>query len=234
MENRESLNRDPLMVHHIFQTRLILVIIGLGILNIGCILTRWIPIGYADVPGGGILFVDDFSEVYSGWDTWSDDLSLVEYNDDQLRMVVKQPFYDFRTSPGLDIQDARLQVTATLAGGPEDNFFGLVCRYRDESNYYGFLASSDGYGGIIRVRGGDYEVISGGQLQFDQRIEQDPLPNRLEAQCIGPRLTFLVNDQMLYEVGDPELLYGKVGLMTGSYGQSGVDIRFDDFIVLRP
>ncbi len=213
---------------------LLLAFLGIGIMNIGCIFSNWIPVAENQINDSSILFMDDFSDPKSGWDTWSDHISSVEYDTGWLRMVVRQPYFDFRTSPGLSFQDSKVQVTAAMAGGPVDNLYGLVCRYQDEGNYYTFLVGSDGYGGIARVMDGDFEVITGGKLQFDARIKQASAPNRLEAQCVGPRLTFLVNDDLIYEVGDPKLIHGKVGLMAGSYQVPGVDIIFDDFRVLKP
>ena len=58
--------------------------------------------------------------------------------------------------------------------------------------------------------------------------------NHLRADCIGNTLTFYVNGFPISQVNDATLTSGEVGLLAGTFDEGGVDIIFDQFIVLQP
>ena len=69
-------------------------------------------------------------------------------------------------------------VDASKLGGPDDNSFGVICRYRDAENFYAFLVSSDGYYGIIKVKDGKYSLLSGKNMDFNSGIVRGRGTNR--------------------------------------------------------
>ena len=58
----------------------------------------------------------------------------------------------------------RIEVDALQVGGPEDNLYGLVCRYRDDDNFVFLVASSDGFAGIGAYHEGQRELLGGAAL----------------------------------------------------------------------
>jgi hypothetical protein len=47
-------------------------------------------------------------------------------------------------------------------------------------------------------------------------------------------LAFNVNGQKLAEVQDRDYLSGDIGLTAGTFTKEGVDIRFDNLMVIKP
>jgi hypothetical protein len=125
-------------------------------------------------------------------------------------------------------------VEATKLGGPDDNDFGLICRYIDEETFYGFLISSDGYYGITKRNKSDHQVINAETMQFSDVIKRGDATNKIRAECIGNRLLLWANGEKLAEVIDDDYSAGDVGLLAGSFDKIGVDILFDNFVMTKP
>ena len=137
---------------------------------------------------GEVLFADDFSKPPSGWGIWNRDGAAVEYHNGGLRILVNETQYDFWSVAGRSYRDAQIEVDVTKIGGPDDNDFGLICRYQDKSNFYMLVTSSDGYYGIAKMKGGQYSMIGGEQLQYSELIASGQSANHLRADCRGSSL----------------------------------------------
>lgn len=183
---------------------------------------------------GEILFVDDFSDPGSGWQTWSEGDSVIAYHEGGLRFIINEPHYDYWSRPGRWYGDVRLETLVTLKHGSDDNDFGLICRFQDDRNFYMFLASSDGYAGIVKVQNGNYDVISGSALEYKTEVARGQASNLLRAECSGSDLTFFVNDVKVAEAKDDAFPEGDIGLIAGTYDSPGVDILFDHFLAMQP
>lgn len=212
-----------------------LTCIGLLLLS-GCQIMDSLPPEKASSSSSGdVLFHDDFSDTSSGWRVWDTSEANITYADGGLRFYVNQPNYDYWSLPGKEYTDVTLAVDALLEEGPTDNDFGLICRMQDEYNFYAFLISSDGYGGIIKVKDGLYQVLNSETgLEYGSMINQDQNQNLIRADCIGEHLTMYVNHEKFLEVDDSDFSLGDAGLIAGSYNQPGVSILFDNFYVLKP
>ncbi|MCX7976014.1 MAG: hypothetical protein N2646_02970 [Bellilinea sp.] len=184
---------------------------------------------------GSILFYDDFSDSGSGWQQWSSPEAVIHYQNGVLSFLINQPNYDYWSLAGKNYTDVTLAVEAELINGPTDNDFGLICRFQDEYNFYAFLISSDGYGGIVKVKDGLYQVLSSPNgLEFGKMITQGYATNQLRADCVGSRLSLFVNQQKFAEVEDTDFSMGDVGLLAGAYQLPGVEVHFDNFYVIKP
>jgi hypothetical protein len=189
----------------------------------------------ADINPGSVVFFDNFSDPASGWQVWSSDSASIAYDRDGLRFQINEANYDYWSLPGQRFSDSTLAVDATLLEGPTDNDFGLICRYQNEYNFYAFLVSSDGYGGIIKVKDGVYQTLNSPDgLEYGSMIHQGQASNQIRADCIGPQLSLFVNQEKFLAVEDADFTIGDVGVIAGSYNQPGVDILFDNFFVLKP
>jgi len=181
-----------------------------------------------------LLFQDDFSDTTSGWDQVDTEDGSTDYENGYYRIFVNTDEMDVWANPGLNFSDVVVEVDATKAGGPDDNDFGVICRYQDVQNFYFFIISSDGYYGVGKVIDGEQELIDVDQLQPSDAISQGAAVNHIKADCIGSRLVFNVNGTLLADVQDSTFTDGDVGLIAGTFGQSGTDIHFDNFMVFKP
>lgn len=195
-----------------------------------------IPAGNTPVQAnrGQVLFQDDFSNDGSGWATWSRDVSEVAYRSGGLSIRVNQPHFDYWSRPGKRFADSILAVDASKISGSDNNDYGLICRYRNSDNFYAFLISSDGYYGIVRVQDGQYQVLGAESLGFSEAIQQGSAANQIQAECNGSSLRLTVNGSLLAQAQDSTFASGEVGLLAGTYEEPGVEILFDNFIVIQP
>lgn len=188
--------------------------------------------GEAD--SGTVLLSDDFSDPLSGWGVWNRDGGAVGYDLDGLRIAVDESQYDYWSVAGRSFGDVQVEVDATKLAGPDDNDYGIICRYVDKANFYLLVISSDGYYGIAKVRSGQYSMIGSDQLQYSSAIAQGNQLNHLRADCVGSTLRLYANGQLLMTAKDRDFATGDVGVLAGAYNEQGVDILFDNFVVKKP
>ncbi|MBE0699336.1 MAG: hypothetical protein IH586_20625, partial [Anaerolineaceae bacterium] len=183
---------------------------------------------------GTILFADDFSDPPSGWGIWNQDGGVVEYLDGGLHFQVEDDYFDFWSVAGKSFSDVQIEVDVLKRSGPDDNDFGIICRYLNKDNFYMLVASSDGYYGIAKVKEGQYSMIGMDQLQYSDAILPGRAINHLRVDCVGETLRFYANGLKLMEAHDSDFRSGDVGLVAGAYKEIGVDILFDQFVVSIP
>jgi len=180
------------------------------------------------------MFKDGFSAQNGLWRIHEDKLSFSGYQDEQFRLWVNVPYYQFLSVPGLNFRDVSVFAQAEKQDGPENNLFGLLCRFQDSQNYYAFVIGSDGYYGVYKVVDGEKTLIGQQNLDFSENIHQGNAVNDLMAICQGNQLILIVNGTRLIQVQDDALAFGDVGLIAGNFSEAGVDILFDNFIVTKP
>jgi len=189
--------------------------------------------------GGGqasnVLFSDDFSNTGSGWDRSQDANYVSDYANGGYRIYVNDTNYDLWANPSKSFPgDVRVEVDATKTGGPDDNDFGLICRYQDTDNFYFFLISSDGYAAIGKYEGGSQQLISSDSMVKAEGITPGAATNHIRADCVGSELTLYVNGNLVATATNSSFTSGDVGLMAGTFGEPGTDILFDNFYVYKP
>ena len=183
---------------------------------------------------GSVLFQDDFARPSSGWDRYRDSLYSSDYVSGVFRISITAPDTNAWATPGVDIGDVRIEVEATKVSGPDDNVFGILCRYQDSQNFYFFLISSDGFAGIGIRRAGETTLLSAMDMTPSEAILQGSARNHLRADCLGDQLDLYVNGQAVAHAVASDWLRGDVGLIAGTYAEAGVVIDFDNFSALQP
>ncbi len=186
-----------------------------------------------DPPSGTILFEDDFSSASSGWDRLQTAEGVMDYDAAGYRMLVNALDTNFWSTPHKSFRDVRLEVDAGKLGGPEENRAGLICRYSG-ADYYFFMITHDGYYGIGIFKDGQAILLGQSEMESSPAIHTGVNINHLRADCVGDQLTFYVNAQQVTSAQDGTLTQGDVGLVTGTFGQPGVDMIFDNFVVIQP
>lgn len=183
---------------------------------------------------GSILFQDTFSSSQSGWDQYSDATYQADYFADAYRISVFDADTEAWSIPRLDFSDVIIDVNARKLDGPDDNVYGVICRYEDPDNFYFFLISSDGYSGIGVYVSGERSLLSGDSMLPSDFINLGEGLNALRIECVGDKLSLNVNGQLINEFHGASQVTGDVGLIAGTYDSFGVEIEFDDFIITNP
>jgi hypothetical protein len=181
-----------------------------------------------------VLFSDDFSDSDSGWDRVQAEEGITDYENGAYRIFVDQALHDYWANPGRSFGDVRVEVDATKIGGPDNNDFGVICRYQDNNNFYAFLISSDGYYAIMKYTGGSSETLGTDGMLSTDAVNLGASTNTVRADCVGDTLSLYANGTLLHSVSDAAFASGDVGLIAGTFDEPGADIAFDSFLVLRP
>jgi hypothetical protein len=181
-----------------------------------------------------VLFKDDFSHLTGGWRTYEDSISYAGHQSGGFRLWANVPQYQFWSTPGLNFSDTLIYTKTRQLGGPSDNMVGVLCRYQNSANYYALVIGSDGYYGIYKMAAGQQSLIAQAHMDFSEKIHRGGEENEIIALCKGNQLALVVNDTPLIQVEDSTFKNGDVGLIVGNFSEAGVDILFDDFIVIKP
>jgi len=182
-------------------------------------------------PAGEILFEDHFDDNASGWVQWEEMGGGVDYGDGFFRIWLDEVQADYWSTSGHNFADVRVSASTFKAGGPDDNDFGVVCRFQDDDNFYAFLISSDGYAGILKMEDGERTMLEQEGMLSADAISQGAATNEVTAVCVGDHLALHVNGELVTDVHDGAFSSGDVGLIAGTFEEGGVEIHFDDFFV---
>lgn len=183
---------------------------------------------------GQPLYHDDFSDPGSGWPQITGANGSMGYDHGTYRMQVQSPLFDLQAVSGQSYGDAQIDVDATLQSGPLDNRYGVICRFKDTNDFYFFAVSSDGYYAIGKIKNGATYLLGQEMMDYSAFILRGSNTNHLRFDCIGNTLKGYVNGQTLAITEDGDFSRGDAGLMSGSFDEGGVDLSFDNFVVIKP
>lgn len=186
-----------------------------------------------DAPSGSVLFQDDFASPVTGWERVLTGQGMMDYDGGGYRFLVNDLNTNFWSTPHKNFADVRIEVDTGKVGGPDENRIGLVCRFTG-NDYYFFLISSDGFYGIGIFSGGKAILLGQNEMQASAHIHTGLAVNHLRGDCVGDKLTLYINGFETASVQDAALKSGDVGLLAGTFSQPGVDVVYDNFVVLKP
>jgi hypothetical protein len=179
-----------------------------------------------------LLFSDDFSTT-AGWAEQEGDDFGFGFFEGGYRIYVNLKNANIWSIREKEYSDTVLEVQASRMSGPENGYYGLVCRHVDGDNYYALVIGSDGFYGIGKMDNGEFEFLKEGK-DTSGVIQGNNAVNKLRADCRGETLRLSVNDKPLIEVQDDDIPSGSVGLMAGTRGQEGLQAWFDNFAIYQP
>jgi hypothetical protein len=182
-------------------------------------------------------YFDDFSNINGGWANIAEDSYSMEYFQGGKyaialrvpeKMAIALPPYPF-TKP---IKNMIVSVKATGEG--EDGFYGVLCHYQDQNNYY-----------RVSFSGGQYAVdkmVNGQLTQLTSPFWKPILAYQPDANgyiaitlaCVDGRIQLLVNDMGQESITDTDLDQGDALLFAASGTKSNSSgmyeqAFFDDF-----
>jgi hypothetical protein len=186
----------------------------------------------------GVYLRDDFDGTNDcGWVMYSGRGVEEVIEDGAFRIETSQPGYIGWTLADLKLDDVVITTQSRQLEGPDDNAYGVICRYQSEDNYYVFLISGDGFYAIGKFQSGSDEIQyltgDGGYAPTDA-INQGPAVNQIEASCVGNELSLSINGLFVDSVDDPTFVIGDVGLGAGTFQPGTVVVEFDNFRAAAP
>jgi len=181
---------------------------------------------------GDVLYQELFADNTSGWDRVLNDGGIMDYDSGGYRILVRQSDMNFWSTPSENFGDVRVEADVTKLNGPEENRAGLMCRYQN-GNYYFFIVSNDGFYAIGKFTNGQAILIGQESMVQSDVILPDGI-NHLRADCVGDILSFYMNFTEVASTEDSDFATGNVGVLAGAFDEPGVDILFQNFVVLQP
>lgn len=217
-------------------SRFLLLISALALSILACNLgaTGTTPEATPVPAGPKVLFQDDFSSKGNEWLQIRDEEGITDFDQNGYRIMVDKTEWIFWSNPGISLTNLKIDVDASKIGGPEENEFGVICRYVDENNFYFFTVTSDGYFSVNKVIAGEYEFIGMDEFGTTDVVQAGNALNHLTVECNGNSLKFWVNGTLLADTTDDSFTVGDVGLIAGTSETVGTDILFDNFVVTEP
>ncbi len=186
----------------------------------------------------GALLRDDFAgEQTCGWREYNQGGAVVEIADGTLNISTSQTGQIWWTNVGRDFGDVIVTVQARQTSGPNNNAYGVLCRYQDENNFYIFLISGDGYYAVGKYQSGEEQITyltPNQEYVFSDLINQGVATNLLRISCVGNELSLSVNGLPLVTVTDSTFSGGDVGLGVSTLEPGTAVVQFDDLLVLAP
>jgi hypothetical protein len=181
---------------------------------------------------GDVLYQEDFEDNTTGWARISNENGIMDYDGGGYRILVRQPKLNIWSTSEKNFGDVRIEADVIKLNGPDENRMGLMCRYQG-GDYYFFIISNDGYYTIGKFLGGLTLLLGQSEMQASETIQKGA-SNHLRADCIGNTLTFYINYTQVAVVQDTDLPTGDVGVLAGAFNEAGVDVMFDQFVVMQP
>lgn len=187
---------------------------------------------------GGALLQDDFSgEQSCGWALYNQGGAVSEIDAGVLRISAGQPGQIWWTNPGRNFDNVIVTVQARQAGGPNNNAYGIICRYQNDENFYLFLISGDGYYAVGKYQTGSDQIIyltENQQYQFSEVINQGVATNQIRVGCVDNQLSLAVNGLPLFSTTDPTFVTGDIGLGVSTLEPGTAVVEFDNLVVISP
>lgn len=209
--------------------RLLFILLILALASIACF-----SIGTQKTPTD-VLFSDDFSNTDQKWDQVNVESATTDYFNNAYQILVNDSFSDAWSNPKNEtFTDVSIEVDATKNSGPDNNDFGIICRYVDTDKFYYAVVSSDGFYGIMKMTADGGEIIASENMLESDKIIQGTATNHIRFDCVGSTLTLYVNGTQIDQKTDAEFTEGNVGLIAGTFDENGTDILFDNFVVYKP
>jgi hypothetical protein len=178
-------------------------------------------------PTTPLPYNDDFSNPSSGWQILSDISADVKYDNGRLHFLIKQENLTQWSVAGKLFQDGVYEADAQANGGPSDNGFGLLCRFKDRKNFYHFEVSSDGYWRAGVMKDGNWDNWD--DWTPHPAILPGNATNHLKVVMKGDTFTFFVNDQQVTQKQDKTFALGDIGVFALTLiDKPGTDIAFDN------
>ena len=188
------------------------------------------------VAGERPVFNDDFSNSRSGWvDTQVADhnargIALYDGSGGYQMTPLDDASYGIIPAPKQAGADVRLEAGLFLTTGVGQGTGGLVCRHRDNDNFYAFMVSGGHGYAILKIQGGQATTLASGRFEGLMANIADV---RIGARCDGGALALSLDGEVVAEVRDGALASGSAGLIVMGERTAGTSAVFDDFALYQ-
>ncbi len=183
---------------------------------------------------GEVLLQEDFKDSATNWEEVNNAYEIKRYSDQGYFVYIQPEHGRTISTSGKVFNNVKFSVEAQKVTGSADTNYGLVCRYQDKQNFYGFSVGTDGYIAIYKVTEGQTQILSGDKYAVSQHVNQDDGVNAIIATCIDDALSLNINGIDVLTVKDEQFSIGEVGLLMETSNEGMASAIFNNFIVVKP
>lgn len=185
---------------------------------------------YQAMPGFSNL-TDYFTDPNSGWPEKTSGVHRYWYAADHYHIQVDTIDTQYVILSGFVISNGAVMTYGLIpdqTSSPQA-YYGVVCRYQDQDNYYFFEISYDGYYRIGKVWNGVFSLIGMGAAKTSSAINIGDY-NQITATCVENELSLTINGIFIETVYDNTFTSGDTGLCASASNVPGIIAAFDYFI----
>lgn len=190
------------------------------------------------LPGDeGVIFREEFTDTTSAtWHLEEDDLGQAAISEGRLLLSVSAPnTVQYATLEEPPFSDFILDVDAVQLSGNPASSYGVLIRMAGPQQFYRFEITGNGEFTVERHDGGgEWVRLTDGWVP-SQHIQQGlDVTNHLTIIAAGGTFSFYANDQLLSQILDRSYPAGNIALDAGTFGQTDLQVAFDNLIVREP
>lgn len=188
------------------------------------------------VPAPGelsIVYEEDFSDSFGGWDDAFDAYTTKQYGNNRYQIEVTASNLVAWGLANRDVADFEVQVEARREDGDETNSYGLLFRFEDRNNFYRFDISGDGYFLLSKLIDGKWTTLVDWTETPSLNTELGS-DNILKVSAFGPNITVWANGQPLATVSDDSLTHGNFGFFASTFSEAYIWVSYDNLKMWTP
>ena len=176
--------------------------------------------------GLALVYEDDFSDSFGGWDDAFDEYTRKVYGNNRYNIEVNASNLVAWGLANRIVSDFEVEVEAKQEDGSEENSYGLLFRFQDRDNFYRFDISGDGYYLFSKFVNGEWvTLVDWAESEF---INTGNVPNILKVSAFGPNITLSVNGQQLTTLVDDSIERGNFGFFARTFAEPVSWVSFDN------
>jgi hypothetical protein len=179
---------------------------------------------------GEVLYTDDFG-TGEGWPLTTSARGNVALGLNELTLTLFEPRASVSSvRQGVVFSDFYLEITVRTSLCHGEDEFGLLLRAASQVDFYRFSLSCNGQTRLDRLVGG---TASSPQPWIFTSAVPSAAPStvKLAVWAMGREMRFFINDQFQFEISDPMIPIGGIGVFARAAGETAVTVNFSDLVV---
>jgi serine/threonine protein kinase len=181
-----------------------------------------------------VLFSDDFSNPSSGWPTIQNTRGEYSYQSDGYHIVVDEIESVLWAKTSTEFDNSSIFVDTKPLQRSKNGYFGLLCRIRDDQNFYYFVIRNNGEYTIGKYKNAEFQSLLTEGWKQNQAVKPGTQTNQIRADCSSETLRLYVNNVLLDEVTDTDFSSGFSGILAASLDSQGFEVLFNKFLITEP
>ncbi|NPV74863.1 MAG: zinc ribbon domain-containing protein [Anaerolineae bacterium] len=187
-----------------------------------------------------LTWQDDFSSKNSGWHVYEDADGYASYHEGGVfAIAVAQPDLELRSWPELPEGGKVGDVSVTVSGFKVEGegWWGIICRYSDDDNYYQLGIDGPAFTVVKTVNGSEMALTQPEWIETDA-LNPDGYENGMipvTMRCEGNTIEIEIDGVSVFKTQDSSLVEGEPMIYAASYDVVGdvdgyyIKVLFDNF-----